>query len=76
MNAIIQKIIDYYDGNETNEMIIDPYIILCSLQLQSDHFDEATQSITKAEKITKELCGDYCEKLIDIYAMFQSLNYT
>jgi hypothetical protein len=32
----IQKIISYYEGNEQNELIAEPLIILASILLQTD----------------------------------------
>ena len=63
----IQKIIDYYEGNEQNELIAEPLIILASIQLQTQQIEEAYKTGQRAERIVKEMNGELSEKLLEIY---------
>ena len=51
---MIEKILQYYENNEVNDLIVDPLIILSSIYMQIDNIDQAEENIVKAERITRE----------------------
>ena len=64
---------NYYEGNDVIEFLVDPYMIAAQILLQTKKIQEATEYIRKAEFVIKQLNGDINEKMIEIYSIKISL---
>ena len=68
-NTVIEKILQYYENKEVNDLIVDPLIILSSIYMQIDNIDQAEENIVKAERITREQSGLKNEKIIEVWTI-------
>jgi hypothetical protein len=64
---VIEKANVYFEGNEVNEILVDPNIIAASICMRMQLIPEAVKYLNTAESIVKQLSGEMNEKLIDIY---------
>jgi hypothetical protein len=67
--SLVDENLKYFDGNEINETLIDPYMILASIYLQTNKIGEASQVLQKAENIVMQLSGEVSEKMIEIFSL-------
>ena len=47
----INDTIEYFDGNEINEALVDPYLMVATISLQTQKIEEAVLYIKKAESV-------------------------
>lgn len=63
---MIQDIIDYFEGNELNEALADPYLIASSIYIQQQQIQQAAIYLKKAEDIVAQFSGEINDKMIEI----------
>ena len=66
---LIKQSIEYFEGNDVSESLIDPYILAASIYLQTNKIPEAAAYLKKAEAVVKSLSGEINEKAIEIYSL-------
>jgi len=66
---LISENLKYFEGNEITETLVDPYMIVASIYMQTNKIDEASQYLLKAENVVKALNGDINEKMLEIYSI-------
>ena len=64
--TLIQDIIDYFEGNELNEALADPYLIASSIYIQLQQIQQAAIYLKKAEDIVAQFSGEINDKMIEI----------
>jgi hypothetical protein len=50
---LIERVLEYFENNEENEMIVEPYMTAGSALMQLGQVDEAYKYIIKAEQVVK-----------------------
>src|ERR1035437_8942756 len=69
----MKESIEYFEGNEVNESMCEPLLIMASCYFQLGNIQMAVQTAVKCEKILKELSGEVNEKLMDVYSLLGTL---
>jgi hypothetical protein len=67
---LIQENLAYFDGNEVCETLVDPYMIVASIYMQTNKIPEAIEYLKKGEFVIKALNGDINEKMLEIYTCY------
>jgi hypothetical protein len=63
---VIQDTIAYFEGNDINEALVDPLLIVCNIKLQTGQAKEAIEYLNKAENVVHSLMGEISDKMIEI----------
>ena len=63
---VIGDTIEYYEGNDINEALVDPYIIVTSVLMQLGNIQQAAEYLNKAEGVVQALQGEMSDKIIEI----------
>lgn len=63
---VIKDTVAYFEGNEINEALVDPLIIVCNIKLQAGQPKEAMDYLIKAETVVQSLMGEISDKMIEI----------
>lgn len=71
---LIEENIQYFEGNDITETLVDPYMIVASIYMQTNKIKEAAQYLQKAEEVVKGLNGDISEKFLEIYTLQVQIN--
>lgn len=66
---LIDENLEYFEGNEITETLVDPYMILASIYMQTNKIQEAATYLSKAENVIKSLNGDINEKMLEVYTL-------
>ena len=64
--TLIQDILDYFEGNELNEALVDPYLIASSIYLQQQQIQKSSEYLVKAEQVVVQFSGEINDKMIEI----------
>ena len=64
---LIQDILEYFEGNEMIEVLVDPYLIASSIYLQQQRVQESTVYLQKAEQVILANSGEINDKMLEIY---------
>ncbi|CDW73541.1 tpr repeat-containing protein [Stylonychia lemnae] len=73
LQETIKMSLEYFDGNEDNELLVDPLIFIGQIYTELDKIPQAIQALIRAEKIVKALSGEISDKLLDIYQQLSTL---
>ena len=66
---LIQMNLKYFEGNDATETLVDPYMIVASIYMQTNRIAETSDYLKKAETVIKALSGDISEKMLEIYTL-------
>ena len=64
---LVQDILEYFQGNEMNEILVDPYLIASSIYLQQQKVQESTVYLQKAEQVVLANSGEINDKMLEIH---------
>lgn len=71
---LIKENLAYFEGNEINETLVDPYMIVSSIYMQTNELPKALEYLAKAENVVKNLNGEMNEKFLEIYSLQIQIN--
>lgn len=71
---LIKDSLDYFEGNDVAETLVDPYMIAASIYLQTNKIPEAAAYLKKAEAVVTSLSGEINEKSLEIFTLQIQIN--
>lgn len=71
---LIKESLEYFEGNDVAETLVDPYMIAASIYLQTNKIPEAAAYLKKAEAVVKSLSGEINEKSLEIFTLQIQIN--